>query len=521
MSVNNPEPSPFIANSYLNGEPFKYQVYFWNSDDRVMRINTGAIKELVLDDNILEWYHSGHIIFTNTKDVFERVTKKYSQGNEVDVVPYRFRNDGRDYIFIEIDVPVEDDIKSNLSLNNEVFTIKLTFSATQVEDVIMDDGEKCKKIYFWDYRQQIFAERNLCWSSPLALKRQTNIGIFKSLYLVDEPEASVYTGDAIKDIITESLKTTKTTPKFEKDFSRGGEKFFYTSPTDSKAYDDLIYILKHHVHDTESMQPCILRCNRFTDEWSLLPIGEYYKRVHTPTDDGPGFPGPMLRDKFYIADESQPPPGENVVLTNKARTSPHHTALNNFWIPQNTINSFEFYESSNLDCMDVFNTSIVSMYEGKNKQFNIHQHDSDIENVRKYMKDTVFSTLLAGDGGADPSFVLNQTKIQNKSYKSFFSPVATKCRENLEGRNRIIMDGIMRGNTLKFTARGMPSRQAGMFISVDRRGGFNENEFDDKILGYHLTVSVRHIIKNSSYSNEIISVKPYRWQSGNFNEEKE
>jgi len=513
-----PSTSPLVTNNYLNGEPFKYQVFFWNNDGRTTKLLPGAIEELVLEDNICWWYHSGHVLFRNTKDCFERASLKYIAGEPIDLAPYRFRNDGRDYIFIELDVPVEDDIQSTLSLNNHVFTIRMNFAVTQVEDVIGSDGQKLKKVYFWDYRQQLLAEKNICWSSPLALKRQSNTGIFKSLYLVDEPEASLYTGDCIKDIITETLKTPTTTPVFEDDFSKGGEKLFYTSPTDSKAYDDLAYVLSLHTHDTETMEPCLLRCDRFTDKWSLTPIGKYFRDAHTQSDEGPGFPGVRTRDRFYIADESDNRSDETSVFRNEHRTSPHHSALNNFWIPQNTINNYMFHDASSLDCIDVLNTSMVNLYNIRDKQFYVHMEGGDISNVRKYLKENMFSTLMGGEGGAEPSFILNNTKITNRTYKSFSTPVATKCREALEGRNRIIMDAILRGNTMEFSVPGMPSRQAGAFVAIDRRGGFQENEYDDKLLGYHLTVSVQHVIKKNTYTNNVLTVKPYRYKPAVFND---
>lgn len=519
MANEQPQQSPFINNSYLNGKPFKFQIYFWNHDGRVMKLLPGSIDELVIENNIYRWYHSGHIIFRNTKDVWERSTKKIIDKQEIDTLPYRFRNDGRDYIYIELDIPAEDDIKSSLSLDNEVHTIKLMFSVTEVGDVVSNEGEKYKKINFWDYRQQILSETNLCWATPHALKRQANNGLFKSTYLVDEPDVSLYTGDSIKDVITEALKTEKTTPQFEDDFSRGGEKIFYNSPTDSKAYDDISYILSLHTHDTNTKEPCILRCDRYTDKWSLLPISEFFKRAYIPADDGAGLPGEMCRDRFLIADESMIN-SEQPAFSNQARTSHFKTAMNNFWVPENTINTFEFHEASCIDCADIHNTSVVHLHNIGNKQFNVHLEESDIVNTREYIQKTVFSTMLGGEGGVFPSFVLNRTKTENRTYKSFSTPVATKCRESLEGRNRIIMDAILHGNMMKFNASGMPSRQAGVFIAVDRQGGFNDNEFDDKILGYHLTVSVKHIIKGSNYTNEIMTVKPYRWKDANFNEEQ-
>ena len=510
MSGENTEAAP-STNEYLGGRPFKFQIYFWNNDGRMIKLRGGAVKELVIEDSILRWYHHGHLIFQNTQDAFERVEKKFMGEEPVDVSPYRFRNDGRDYMIIELDVPIENDIMSAESLDNEVFTIKLMLSITETED-INSEGNKFKKVSFWDYRQQQMFERNLFWNSPSALKRQSNSGMFKSPYLLTEQQTSIYTGLAIKDIITECLKTPTTTPEFEEDFSKGGEKIFYNSPTNARAYEDMMYVLARHTHDTKTAEPCILRCNRYTDKWSLLPITEYFNRVYIPEAKGPG---PLTRDKFFIADQSRP----MSVSTNQSRTADKSTALNNFWNDHNLINAFEFFESSSLDAQDNFNTAVVEMHDSRTKQFDSRFELGDIESTREYMRETMFKNLLGGEGGVYPSFVLNKNRKENKTYRTTFSPVSNKCREALEGRNRTIMSMIMQGNGIKFNVPGMPSRQAGVFIAVERDGGFNDNEYDDKILGNYLTVSVKHIINKSGYANEVYSVKPYKWQKPEYNED--
>lgn len=70
-----------IVNEQIDDRVFKFQVYFWNNDGKITRIPKSTIQELVINDNILDWYHSGHVTFSNPKDVFERVTKKYTLHN--------------------------------------------------------------------------------------------------------------------------------------------------------------------------------------------------------------------------------------------------------------------------------------------------------------------------------------------------------------------------------------------------------------------------------------------------------
>lgn len=511
--ANQDESTPLITNEYLDDRVFKFQVFMWNSDNRMAKISRGSIKELVINDNVYEWYHSGYMVISNPKNVLERASKKYIGAEEIDVDPYRFRSDGRDYIYIEMDVPVYDDVNSAESLNNEVYTMKMMMSVYDTQDITgATPDDKQKKIYFWDYRQQLFDERNMWWSTAHAVKRQGEMDTYHSLHMTKDSSRTVYTGDAIKDLITQCLETEKTTPEFEDNFSKGGEKLFYTSPTASRATDDLKYLVEHHVHDSKSAEPCILRLNRYTDKWSLMPISEIFHKA-TGKDETSG---ELQLDRFFLADESLP----TEVSTNQLRTPKDPHAMNNMFTEANMINDFEFTETSAKESSDFINTTLVHMYDNKNKQFTVNMEQSDIEAVREYMKTNLFDKMISGAGGAHPAVVLNRTKIDNRNVKSQFTMTATQVRNSLEGRNKTMMAGILAGNTIMFNVKGSTSRQSGKFISIDRDSGFTDNDFDDKILGQYFVTSVIHNIGPQGYNNQVIGVKPYLYKDQKFNEIK-
>lgn len=502
-----------LTNEYLDDRVFKFQVYFWNNDGRLIKIPRGTIKELVIQDSILDWYHSGYMTFKNPKNVFERASKRYDAGDEIDILPYRFRNDGRDYLYIEIDIPVEDDIQSTESLDNEVYTMKLLCSIYSAEDFPGNGPEeKAKRVYFWDYRQQLFAERNMSWSTSSAIGRHRGIDSYWSTYLVDDKKRSIYSGDAIKDIITECLKTGTTTPTFADDFSKGGERIFYTSPASAKGADDLNAIVSMHVHDSINAEPCLLRVNRYTDEWSLLPISEYYNRAYIPDAE---MPGEFQLDRFYLADESLP----EEVSGNPLRTPGTATAMNNFYVDANNINDFQFTEMSAADSTDMLNTTAVHMYDNKAKQFNVQCVSSDIQEVRQYIEDNILSNLLSGPGGISSDIVLNKARSENKNIMHSFTSSASKVSELRSGRNKTMMASLFTGSSIAFNVKGSPTRQAGRFISVDRDSTYTDNDFDDKILGQYLTTSVTHTINTAGYNNSILAVKPYLFKNQSFNED--
>ena len=355
-------------------------------------------------------------------------------------------------------------------------------------------------------------EKNMLWSTAHAVKRQSNKNTSKSLYLLNDDARSVHTGDAIKDLITESLRTGDTVPQFEDDFSKGGSRLFYTSPVESNATHDLSYLLNAHVHDSKNAEPCLLRVNRYTGKWSLLPISEFFRRAYIADKD---IPGEYQLDKFYISNESLA--GE--VGTNQTRTPEKFTAMNNFTTPENIIGEFEYMDMSPLDSVEFMNTTMVHMYDHKTKQFNIQQTHGDIETTREYMKNNIINNMLGGDGGVFPSIVLNKNRTENKNIMTQFTNSATKVQEAAVGRNKTIMTAILNGNTIKFISKGLTSRQSGRFIAIDRSEGYPPNDFDDKLLGQYLTTSVIHRITGEGYFNEVIGVKPYYFQDLKYNED--
>lgn len=206
------------------------------------------------------------------------------------------------------------------------------------------------------------------------------------------------------------------------------------------------------------------------------------------------------------------------VSVNQLRTPKKPYAMNNMFTDYNMINNFEFLEQSAQLNAELINTTLVHMYDAGKKQFNTHMEQSDIAQVRDYMKKNVLDKLLGGEGGPSSSIVLNQTLLENKNVKHLFSPVATMVRDNMIGRNRTIMANILSGNTIVFNVKGFTSRNSGKFISIDRDLGYDDNDFDDKILGQYLVTSVDHVIDTNGYHNQVIATKPYLYKDQQFNE---
>ena len=129
---------------------FKFGVYLVNQDSRAVKIRKGNISELVIVDDLTDWFHHGHITFTNPDDLLERVQSQLlNEGADLDdtvvTVPYRFRGDARDMIYIHMEPHIAPDDQPSTSMNNIVHTFKFLFTVYAMEDILDERGKRYKK----------------------------------------------------------------------------------------------------------------------------------------------------------------------------------------------------------------------------------------------------------------------------------------------------------------------------------------------------------------------------------------
>ena len=74
-------------------------------------------------------------------------------------------------------------------------------------------------------------------------------------------------------------------------------------------------------------------------------------------------------------------------------------------------------------------------------------------------------------------------------------------------------------NTIEFDVRGETSRRAGVWITLDRKNNYKDNEYEMKILGqYYVTKVIHRISSDGAYSNKILGVKPYFYKKLQFDQ---
>lgn len=496
-----------IRTEYFNGKGYKFNAVLFNDDGQVYKVNAGYIEELIIQDDILNWVHQGSMLIKNPHNAIERSNKLHSPSQTIDIPQFKFRSDGRDYLYLHIE-PLVDESEMT-EIDEDFYTINIIFSIYKIEDVSSGNPEdKKKRLYFWDYRYQYMIEKNVRWSSSHLIK--SNESDSAAVTQLSNDGRSVFSGEAIMGILDATFKDDFNDIMFNTDWNIGGNKIFYSSPNEFKAADDIQYVLNQTISTGETNnEPCILRLERTKDHmWSLLSLSEYFKKSTTEA----GEPGPYQNEAFviaYLEDNTNPIP-------NRPKAPRGGTAVQNIHIPHlSEVKDFEITHQSGLINQRKMVTTIVNGYDFKGKTFSAHQFN--IDDVETEFETNIVSNAYSGDASTcKANFFINQMKQNNYNIRSINGAIDSNNEAISYGRNTILHNGLLTGNTVRFSAKGNTNRQAGRFISLERPGSYDENAFDDMILGQYFTVAVNHIFSPGNYDNDIIGVKPFTFTDPNY-----
>lgn len=506
---------------------FKFSMYLLNQDGNAIKLRKGSISELFIEDNILDWFHKGHVTVMNPDDIIERAESIYmGDGNtlaeqNIRVTPYKFRGDGRDLVFMTFEPhlsPAEDGQAIDSTLNSYTFTMKFLFTVYATEDITDPGGKRDKKqkMYFHDYRYQLLREKNLYYST---CKVPDSSGIYTSktlpiCHLGDEHKKKP-TGEIIQDILRTSLPSHDTTNKFSYHWDFGGSKMMYTSPADYKALDDLNYVMDRHVSTGDyEYQPCIFRLERFTERWELLPVTELFARSKSGADT----PGVLQTEHFLLSNDSEPDkikiPPERKTFGRDVKT----LGINYHFPDISLIDDYTFSEINGVDCQEMLNSVIIHRYDKRSKQFKTDVASSNISTVHEKFQQLFIDHTFGGVGGHGVTGWLPDSSRA----KNFNFDVKSGWGRNMfdsypVSRNKLLLGAFLLGNTIQFESRGETSRRAGVWIAIDRDTNYVDNAYEMKVLGQYFVTRVTHKISASGeYSNNIMAVKPYFYQDLDF-----
>lgn len=478
----------------INDGSFVFTIIFSNGYKHIP-VNKSVIKALSIKESLLQWYVTGYLIYENDYEYFERPV--YNENFEhLKEIPYQYRNDGRDLVFIRID-PLVEGIPDN-SLPPEIFSINYCFSIYDSEDLIIN-GKKFKKLYLWEYDYQLMVEKNLAWSTT----KHENATI----------SGELSTGIAIKDLISSALNGNNYKAIFDDDnWDKGVSNIFWTSPAANTVEDDLEYMLNKHVASIPKQEGnveydfAILNKDRYTKKWQLIPFNKYLERSTIKGMDGKSYPGEYQLEKYYITD-----------IKDASKTSVPYQTSPTLGVPcfyrdidmlgWNGIHNYRFVNMAGIDNSKGLIDKPIYSNNLSNGSFQFDIESSNIESTYDFINKEYVSLLYGGENNTGLLFS-PPSKKQHTQVNPFYSLQGTnKTNRISEGRSVLLKSFVMLNQYINFTVKGMSHRTSGRFITIDRQNAYTSNYFDKRFLGQWLTTEVVHMFMDDVYYNNVSAVK--------------
>ena len=496
---------------FIGDTSYDFNVQLYNSNFQNIGIKHASIVELVITDDLSSFYSSGYMVFHNVMDALESAQ---SISTDVRGMPeqattgFQFRGDGRDFLVVNIAPAIEGtDHDTKIRTTGEErskFELNYVFAINNTEDLISDTDKslKLKKIFFNDYSYQVMNEKTGYFNTAKIAKNSLPTDQ-QNKRLISNEDRSITTGQAIKELITQTFtEDFNTPPTFAEDWDVGSSKIFYSSPGTNRVIDDLYYLLDYHVSLEENgFCPSILKKDR-DNSWTLTPIKKFYENAYS---QNLGTGGSALTENFIIV---RPNAGDTPLPTGPSRAA----------FSVNAINLTDASYADNFEQSDMQASAqtfgmvshAVHNYNPATKTFSIDVEDNNIDNsLTKFKRDYVQNNKGVQGNSPTTGAPTNLMTKQNLNLVNVFNPNPDQQARVNSGQNKILLNGIFNNNTVAFRTVGNTSRQTGTFVTFDRKSFSNNNPYDNKLMGTFLTVKVDHVFIRGEYFNNMVCTKTY------------
>lgn len=554
----------------LNQVEHEFEIYLdfgaGEDDDRIYPINPNAIVNLTIEDSLSNWIVRGSLTIFHNPEIQDEVYNA-SIGNYVDSAEninavqdkssYPFRNDGWDLLRVRLKPKVSGNETSEPALSisdTKHWSMSYLFSIYDIEDIDLPPGAqnqasntiKCLKLYFWDSWYQKMLSNTLSYSTGLSNKADAEADIQEGI--VDNP-GTIYTGDAIKDIINLGLEKDPNQEKYgdtysvdpvlqctynpidEEDWDTGASKIFYTAPVGTTAHESLEYLEKKHVstvsiasksgqNDLSTQQEttindvCLLLKERGPTEYD---IGQFVLRPFSDFFDKAGSeltsPKEYQIEHFYV--QSYGYAENNPTLTFRGPYNTSNSDTIDFSSPKfSIITSYRFVDISALTNTEDFTNKPVHSFNFKNRVFNIEFQNNSVTTAREFMNKKYIDPLYTKSSPNDDSLfliTLNKDKEKANTRPVFSLHGDLPLLRQAEGFHKLLKTGVFLNTAINFRVLGLTNREPGRFVAIDRIIGAVDGDFENKFYGQWFTINVRHIIEAGVYYNDITAVKIHRY----------
>lgn len=461
--------NPFLTK--IGDKDYYLKMILFNDRGDVMPLNKNALRQIIINDNIFNPFHTAEMYLSNDMGVIERSDFAFT-----------FLGNGRDFLVFEfmpnIGVPngYEDEKL------REQYMLKFYFVVSSCVEVQIQNST-VKHLQLVEVSQFLLNEKSSLFNSVDVLLEQ---GV-ELLSLVNDTNAarSAKTGDIIAAILKQGITTDIVLNEMDK----GAESLFINS-AGNITYNDLLNYVRVYHKGEKNYDFCILSQDRYKKSFSNIPISKIFEN-HTQnvieTFVFPGVSKDINQNKLtwslspIIYAESQ------ILNFNIEKPAGKHTIEH--FINTNYISSAKQFKTL---IMDLKTGNMINLLDVYKSQFVMP-----------------FKDLFKGYE-LDVNIILNNDRKQGSVYGDVRGAEPRNVSASLSNLNQI-NSMLFLSDVYTFTLQGITSRQACKFVDVYRvdNATIEITQYDKNNLGRHFITNIKHIISQDTYSNIVETVKPY------------
>lgn len=501
------------SNFSFNGQDYDCVVRLYNGVNDVY-LNNVAWDSLILEEDIFDWKIKGSIIINSPYESLEKESEETAKSvkAEKENLIYKFRNDGRDTLFISIK-PKSVNKKGlpDYTFDDQKWLLEIETVVFEVEDLPSSNiTDKKKKLFFWEKVYQLMTEKDSDFSTSTVGKNSNKTNISQ----VDNNERSLICSEAIAELLRKDPDFQKysklTNNKEEWDAGSELNTMNYSSPVNAKFIDNLEYMLRYTTaSDVYNNEPCIFKFERAEKsmtpkQFSLKPISKYFEKAGREQNA----PKEYQIEHFFLkenSDKEKTPP---------LLKSPLGSAESKEEIKADEYNIIYNYRLVDLSGKDysknLTNYRVVS-FNSTCGQFSEENKKHSAEQYKDYFKKSIRNNMLTKEN--DDRLVFTPFIKDVLNTRTIVTVGKEEVTRLSEGRNKLLNYYLFSNLAINFTTRGLTLRQTGRFFGLSKQN-LNDKEYDHKIEGQYFVTNVIHMFNNRTrnYSTEIIGVKAHTYK---------
>jgi hypothetical protein len=560
-----------VFSTKYNQVQHEVEIYLDNGSDEKYPINPNSIVNLSIEDTLSDWVERGTMTFFYDPEGGE-INFDTRTGNKATATTglpisknngfYIFRNDGNDYLRIRIKPKLRnaEKVPEGIRMNDEdpYWTLSNLFSIYDVEDIDLPPGAanaasattKCLKVYFWDSWYQKMITNYLQYSTALSYKANIEGDKHEGKYA---NPGVIPTGQAIKEIIDLSLsqdgsqqkytgKAGEAIPSLKIDYSptvtdtakwdEGAAKIFFTAPATSNAYDSMLYIYDKHVSSASYNSSSTLfgNTNNSIHDFSLLvkergprpidvgqialkPMSYFFEKAGSKIDE----PGELQTEHYYLQSYNDDAKHKRATKTPRAPTSKRaNDKVDLKTLKYHQISNYRFVDISTFTNTNKFCNSPVYSFDFKERSFNVEFKKNSVLTAKEFMTKKYINNIFRNEK-ADINklflITLDEDKKSKNTVPSFSVNGDDPIIRQSDGLQKLLWVGIFQNACINFRTLGLPNRNPGQFIAIDKTDGVDSGAFEDKFFGQWFVINVKHVFETEMYYNDITAIKIHRFDN--------